>query len=177
MGQRAGRARFLFEASEPARVGREARRQDLDRDLAIEPRITCPIDAAHATGADQPANFIRSDRATGRRLRIVGGHRHVGNVDRTSGVVRRKHGTDFGTHFRIQGGRAVDESQALSGRTIERRLEQLRNLPPSLWSHGLEGRPYYQANGQRAALEAARLRLRKLDDHRDVVRLAAAARA
>ena len=40
--------RFALEACEPFRIVRECGRQNLDRDVAIEIRVVCPIDLAHA---------------------------------------------------------------------------------------------------------------------------------
>ena len=43
---------FALEAGEPVGVGGERRRQDLDRDLALQLRVGRAIDLAHAAGAD-----------------------------------------------------------------------------------------------------------------------------
>ena len=52
MIQARDRARFLLEATEAFRVGGDVRRQDLDRDVAPEPRVVRAIHLAHAAGAE-----------------------------------------------------------------------------------------------------------------------------
>ncbi len=52
MVQRRGRAGFLLEARQPLGIRRELLRQDLDRDLAAEPRVAGQPDLAHAAGAE-----------------------------------------------------------------------------------------------------------------------------
>ena len=42
-------ARLALEARAPSRVGSEVRRQDLERDVAAEPRVVGAIDGAHAS--------------------------------------------------------------------------------------------------------------------------------
>ena len=50
--QRRGRAGFLLESMEAIDVGRECAGQDLDRNVAPEPRIARAIDLAHAAGTE-----------------------------------------------------------------------------------------------------------------------------
>ena len=52
MIERRDRARLALEALAQLRVGRERRRQDLDRDRAVEPRVAGAVDFAHAAGAN-----------------------------------------------------------------------------------------------------------------------------
>ncbi len=40
-------------------------RQDLDRDLALQPRIACAIHFSHSAAADQGDHFIRSETGAG----------------------------------------------------------------------------------------------------------------
>ena len=56
--ERGGGARFQLEAVEALRIGREARRQHLDGDVAAEARIAGPIDLAHAAGAEQRDDLV-----------------------------------------------------------------------------------------------------------------------
>ncbi len=49
MVQDARGARFLLEAAEAVAVVGESRRQDLDRDVAGEPRVAGAVDLAHAS--------------------------------------------------------------------------------------------------------------------------------
>ena len=61
MVQRGGGARFLLEALQALGVGRERRGQDLDGDVAPEPRIARAIDLAHPARADGGEDFIRAE--------------------------------------------------------------------------------------------------------------------
>ena len=48
-----GGARLLLEAGNAILIGRDARGQDLNRDLAVQPAIVRAIDLAHSAGAEQ----------------------------------------------------------------------------------------------------------------------------
>ena len=58
MIQRRDGTRFTVEAVAQLRIGRELRRQNFDRDGAIEARVARPIDFAHAARANERDNFI-----------------------------------------------------------------------------------------------------------------------
>ena len=58
MIQRGGRTGLLFETREPLGVGRELRRQHLDRHLAAETGVHGLVHLAHPTRADRRADFI-----------------------------------------------------------------------------------------------------------------------
>src|SRR5690349_15772383 len=58
--QRSRRLRFLLKSPEAFWVAGEGRRQNLDRNLAIEPRVARPIHLAHASGAGMRDNLIWS---------------------------------------------------------------------------------------------------------------------
>ena len=66
MVQRGGRPRFLLEALQPLGVGDQAGRQDLDRDVATEPRVARPIDFAHAARAKERDDLISAESSAGR---------------------------------------------------------------------------------------------------------------
>ena len=53
MIQRREHLRFALEPREPIRIGRERLRQDLERDVAIQPRVAGAIHLAHAARADE----------------------------------------------------------------------------------------------------------------------------
>ena len=61
-----GGARFLLEAMQPARVGGERFGDQLDRDVAPEPRIARAVDLAHAAGANPADDLVRTDARPGR---------------------------------------------------------------------------------------------------------------
>jgi len=64
--QRGERLRFLLEARHSVRIGREGGRQHLDRDVAPQSGIAGAIYLAHAAGANQTGDLIRSEPRTGR---------------------------------------------------------------------------------------------------------------
>ena len=65
MVERGERLRFAGEAPEPIRIGGEGFRQDLQRDVAIEPRVARAVDLAHSTGAKRSKDFIRANASAG----------------------------------------------------------------------------------------------------------------
>ena len=74
--QRGERLRLAREAGEAIGIGSERLRQDLDRDVAIEPRVARAIDLAHAAGAEQRDDFVDVETRAGReehegRRRII----------------------------------------------------------------------------------------------------------
>ena len=73
MRQRRDRTRFALEARQRVRVGRHGRRDDLDGDVAPQPRIAGAIDLAHATGADGGNDFVWAESSAwserGQRVR------------------------------------------------------------------------------------------------------------
>src|SRR5919204_6203368 len=59
-------AHFLFEATEPLEVHREALRQHLDRDIATDAWVAGAVDFAHPPRADQAYNLVSTDQRAGR---------------------------------------------------------------------------------------------------------------
>ena len=59
--ERLGFAREPREAREAIGVVGEQVRQDFERNLAIELRLTCPVHLAHATFADLGGDLIRTE--------------------------------------------------------------------------------------------------------------------
>jgi hypothetical protein len=70
MIERRRELRLAFEAS--ARVGVELRRNELDCDRTLQPRVGCPIDDAHAAGAEPAVDAVRSEQGPGLEARILG---------------------------------------------------------------------------------------------------------
>lgn len=58
MAQRGRRPRFLLEAAQAIGIGREDVGQDLDRDVAAEPRVMGAIDLSHAAAANQRQDVV-----------------------------------------------------------------------------------------------------------------------
>lgn len=61
MVQRGEDLAFALKPHHAIDVRGEWLRQDLQRDVAAEPGITGPIDLAHAPGAEEAGNFVRSE--------------------------------------------------------------------------------------------------------------------
>ena len=57
---------LLLEAAQAVGVLREGRRQDLDRDLAPEPRVLRPVDLPHPARADRREDLVRAQLRAGR---------------------------------------------------------------------------------------------------------------
>src|SRR5437868_4286645 len=56
-----GSARFLLEAPQAIRVGRQGRGQHFDRDVAIEPRVAGAVHLAHPAAPDEMRDRIRTE--------------------------------------------------------------------------------------------------------------------
>ena len=62
--ERRDRLGLALETSEPAGVVGSALRQDLDRHLAIEPRVSGAIHLAHATSAERREDLVGGEPRT-----------------------------------------------------------------------------------------------------------------
>ena len=72
MIERGSGAALAFESLAPFRVGGELLGEDLDRNRAIEARISRPVHLAHAACANQAENFIGAEaNAGGERRQFV----------------------------------------------------------------------------------------------------------
>ena len=71
MIQRRDRTRFTVEAVAQLRIGRELRRQNFDRDRAIEARVARPIDFAHAARANERDDFVDAKLRSSRQGHAV----------------------------------------------------------------------------------------------------------
>ena len=65
MRERRDRLRLALEPLPHVLVRREVRRQDLDRDRALEPRVLRPVDLSHPSRADRGEDLVRPEPATG----------------------------------------------------------------------------------------------------------------
>ena len=63
--ERGDRAGFALEPLAELRVAGEVRRQDLDRDGAIETRVARLVDLAHPARAERRHDFVRTESRTG----------------------------------------------------------------------------------------------------------------
>ncbi len=100
--QRGDRTRFPFEARERVRVGRHGRRDDLDRDVPLQPRVPRAIDLAHATGADGGEDFVWTESGSGgERGQVVRGSYNQARLRLRlrRGRPKLTHLTNPGAHF------------------------------------------------------------------------------
>src|SRR5262249_43123948 len=67
MIERARRLRLQLEAAKPLRVRGEALVENLDRDVAVQPRVARAIDLTHPSGAHERMNPIRAELSIGRK--------------------------------------------------------------------------------------------------------------
>src|SRR6185369_12587902 len=72
MVQRGENLGFSAETAMPVRIGRDQLRQNFERHVTIELRVTRAIHLTHTAGANRGQNFVRSEACTGRE-----GHRDV----------------------------------------------------------------------------------------------------
>ena len=62
---------FALKPGEALRVGGKCRRQDFDRDVALQFGICRAVDLAHAAGADGRDDFVRTEPIPGGRGNVV----------------------------------------------------------------------------------------------------------
>ena len=67
MRERRDRLRLPLEAGERVGVGGEALREDLDRDVAVEPRVARPVDLPHPARAERRQDLVGSEARAGRK--------------------------------------------------------------------------------------------------------------
>ena len=72
MVQRREQPRFALQPRDPIRIARERRRQHLDGDLPMQPRIERTIHLAHATGVQRTEDAISPELESGRQRRAPG---------------------------------------------------------------------------------------------------------
>ena len=58
---------FTLEARQPVGVSRQRRREKLDGDLALQPRVRRPINLPHAAGAKGGDDFVVAEAGAGRQ--------------------------------------------------------------------------------------------------------------
>ena len=74
MVERRQRARLAVEHRKPKGIGGKRQWQNLDRDVAVQPRVMRAIDLAHAADAEDTDDLVRSEPRAGRQHRHSGDH-------------------------------------------------------------------------------------------------------
>src|SRR5258706_15580199 len=75
MIQRGEYFRFALKARESVVIGRQCRRQDLDRDLALQLRVCRPVDLSHAAFANLRGDFVDAEARAGDESQWCGEYR------------------------------------------------------------------------------------------------------
>jgi hypothetical protein len=73
MVQRGGGTRLLLEPREAVAVVRDGFRENLERDLASQPRVLRPIDLPHPSRAERGEHLVRPEPGAGRNGHGVAG--------------------------------------------------------------------------------------------------------
>src|SRR5262249_52652528 len=71
--QRSGEARLLLEPGELLRVRGELGADDLEGDVAMQTLVPCPVDLAHAAGADETTDLVGPRRGAGGGGQVTSG--------------------------------------------------------------------------------------------------------
>ncbi len=127
------RARLAPEAFPRMRIIIDVRRQYLDRDGALQPRVVSFVDLPHPAAAEQLVDAIRSKQGAGFERWSVHAHRGVAKLPGL--VPRGNQRFDLTTQRKIGGTDFAEEGDATHGIVCPRDVEDFRDLPPALRSH------------------------------------------
>ena len=85
MVERGKQLRLAREARQAVGIGGDGRRQQLERDVALQPSIARAVDLAHAAAAQRRDDLVRADPGAGRgQVRVSLTHPHLAMVRATS---------------------------------------------------------------------------------------------
>ena len=134
MIQRRDGPRFALEALAGLRIAGVIRRNDLDRDEPIEPRVARLVDVAHPASADARHQLVGPYPFA---FEVRGGHelddRRRAFEKAIRALVRREQVLDTTSERLIRAARRNDVRTALLGRQRQRRLEDLPDAGPGAW--------------------------------------------
>ena len=71
---------FSREPGQPVRIVRKRVREDLERDIAIQPDIARAIDLSHAAFADRRGDFVDAEKRTGRESQTAEDYRSTDDI-------------------------------------------------------------------------------------------------
>src|SRR5688500_14171872 len=80
MFERRKRLRFALEPRETFGIGGNGFRQELEGDIALEPRIARLVDLSHAAGSEQGDDLIRPDAETRTERHAWAGRFYIANA-------------------------------------------------------------------------------------------------
>ncbi len=164
MVEGAGRARLVLEAAKLRLVGQAVPRQDLDGDLAAQPRIARPVHLSHAAGAEQFQDLVGSQA----RARLEAGLPPVRAGRASQGgsgrrrrrrrgaeglvlAVGKKERLDLVPQVGIGAASMLEELRHFSWRPLQGRREDTAHLSPSVRVHGWRARQCQGRAGPAAA--------------------------
>jgi hypothetical protein len=138
--------RFALEPSVPRRIGGEARRQDLERDVAAQAPIAGAIDLAHAAVTQHADHVVAAERLARLQPRLVrvvqlvnggqvpgerAGDRAARGQERSAALVLREHGAERRLQRRVAPGFRADERRAFRVRQRQRAVQHVVGLRPA----------------------------------------------
>ena len=130
--------RFALEADQTVRVLGEERREDLDRNVAIELAVARAVDVAHPATAKEVHDRIRAELPADERRCLLccshQRHRRPAQEFVRRGLVRQER-LDFFTQRAIVGTHLDDESRALVRGARERGAQNRLDLVPAFAHH------------------------------------------
>ena len=152
--------RFPVEARAELRIGGECLWKHLDGDGAIQARVGRAIDLAHAAGANQVGDAVRTQLGTG--LQVEGIVEHRGGrfehrpVDEHRRIVLFEERFDLAPQFVVARALRREKHGAVAWRPIDDRLIESGDPLPALGVHGRPPgrRPVYSSNESRRAVVA-----------------------
>ena len=140
MVQRREQPRLALQPRDPIRIVRQRRRQNLDGDFTMQPRVERTIDLAHATGVQRSEDAICSELESGRHRRCSASRcRGVESCQpfdrrllgkRSGGSVRRKQRQHFIGERDVVAALVAHERRTPIGRTRQRLVEDLLDARP-----------------------------------------------
>ncbi len=137
-------AGFVGKAHPAARIGCGVRRQHLDRDVAIEPRVAGPVDLAHPSGSDETLDLEDAEPHPTREngcggtgwvdVRLTGAKRTAG--EKALGVaMSHEQRLHFLAQARIAATLAREKRRAVGFRPGKGRIEEREDAFPAVGSH------------------------------------------
>ena len=128
MIERGEQARFAFEARAPVRIASEHRRQQLDGDIAPEPRIARTVHLTHAAGAKRPGDLEHAQPHAGREWRSrqhTTQHWHRRAVQKSACTfVRRQQRFNFTPQRLVARTLLLEKPTPLRSRTLDGLVEE-----------------------------------------------------
>jgi hypothetical protein len=142
---------FALETREPIRIGGEMRRQELQRDLALQSRVARAPDFAHPAGAERAKDFVM--RQTRSRTHHLSSRLHRAGLTQARGPSRHRREHPSRTVAQVTAardvhcpGRVRDVRSGRCGRESAAEQSRLRSIRPRAATSRSGSRPRAIAN-------------------------------